>query len=44
MTTSADNPELDKKMIIENFMEELRRRDDENNNRLIIEEIRSFFL
>jgi hypothetical protein len=23
MTTSTDNPELDKKMIIENFMEEL---------------------
>ncbi len=31
MTISTDNPELDKKIIIENFMEELCRRDDENN-------------
>ncbi|MFL6384481.1 MAG: hypothetical protein ACJ712_05835 [Nitrososphaeraceae archaeon] len=31
MTISTDNPELDKKIIIENFMEELCRRDHENN-------------
>jgi hypothetical protein len=37
MTTSTDNPELDKKMIIENFMEELCRRDDENNRGLSID-------
>ena len=37
MTTSTDNPELDKKMIIENFMEELCRRDDENNKGLSID-------
>jgi hypothetical protein len=37
MTTSTDNPELDKKMIIENFMEELCRRDDENNKDLSID-------
>ena len=37
MTTSTDNPELDKKIIIENFMEELCRRDDENNKGLSID-------
>jgi len=37
MTTSTDNPELDKKIIIENFMEELCRRDDENNEGLSID-------
>ena len=37
MTHNADNPELDKKMIIENFMEELCRRDDENNKGLNID-------
>ena len=37
MTTSTDNPELDKKIIIENFMEELFRRDDENNKGLSID-------
>jgi hypothetical protein len=37
MTTSIGNPELDKKMIIENFMEELCRRNDENNKGLSIE-------
>ncbi|MFL6367137.1 MAG: hypothetical protein ACJ72T_01120, partial [Nitrososphaeraceae archaeon] len=31
MTISTDNPERDKKIIIENFMEELCRRDDEDN-------------
>ena len=34
MTTSTDNSELDKKIIIEYFMEELCRRDDENNKGL----------
>jgi hypothetical protein len=37
MTTNTDNPELDKKIIIENFMEELCRRDDENNEGLRID-------
>jgi hypothetical protein len=37
MTTGTDNPELDKKIIIENFMEELCRRDDENNKGLSID-------
>lgn len=37
MTISTDNPELDKKIIIENFMEELCRRDDENNKGLSID-------
>jgi hypothetical protein len=37
MTTSTDNPELDKKIIIENFMEELCRTDDENNKGLSID-------
>jgi hypothetical protein len=37
MTTSTDHPELDKKIIIENFMEELCRRDDENNEGLSID-------
>jgi hypothetical protein len=37
MTISTDNPERDKKIIIENFMEELCRRDDEDNKGLSID-------
>ncbi|MFL6315725.1 MAG: hypothetical protein ACJ705_02090 [Nitrososphaeraceae archaeon] len=48
MTISTDNPERDKKIIIENFMEELCRRDDEDNKGdpivFPVEEIRQIHL
>jgi hypothetical protein len=37
MMISTDNPELDKRIIIENFMQELCRRDNEHNKGLTID-------